>query len=124
MFRFLSVVAFAIPFLFVIALVGMKFLNERKTRELQHETIRLALEKGQPLPAELFNLKTGNREKPKSNDRRTGLILVAVGAGLYLFLGELKDPAVRWVALIPGLIGVALLSNWVLERRTNGDEQA
>jgi hypothetical protein len=125
----IPIVAIIVPFLFVGFIVGMKFYNDLRTRQLHHETIRLALEKGQPLPPELLNLRDSAVSKPKSNDRRAGLILIAVGAGLYLFFWGMSDfggiggAGVRWVALIPGLIGVALLVNWALDQRGKKDDK-
>jgi hypothetical protein len=122
------VVAIVIPFVFVGFIVGMKFFNDLKARELHHETIRRALEKGQTLPPELLNMRDSAAIKPKSNDRRAGLILIAVGAGLFFFFGGVTDfggihggTGMRWVGLIPGLIGVALLINWALERNDKKD---
>ena len=123
----IPVVAIVTPFVFVGFIVGMKIFNDLKTKELHHETIRRALEKGQTLPPELLNVRDSAAMKPKSNDRRAGLILIAVGAGLYFFFGGMTDfggihsAGLRWVALIPGLIGVALLINWALESRDKKD---
>jgi len=116
-----GIVAIFTPFAFVVAIVAMRFSNARRKAELQHQTIRLALEKGQPLPPELLNMPAAVEQKPKCNDRKAGLILIAVGVGLYFFFSaggwESRIPGnLRWVALIPGLIGVALLLNWFFER--------
>jgi hypothetical protein len=117
----IGIIAIITPFVFVIAIVAINHLNARKKAELHHETIRLALEKGQPLPPELLSPPAAAEPKAKVSDRKSGLILIAVGIGLYFFFlgigGALNlPPGVQWVALIPGLIGVALLINWVLER--------
>ena len=50
----------------------------------------------------------------KANDLRSGLVLIAVGAGLYLFLGSLAGRSLGLVGAIPGFIGVALLLNALL----------
>jgi hypothetical protein len=117
----IGIIAIVTPFAFVIAIVAINHVNARRKAELRHETIRLALEKGQPLPPELLNMPATVEQKPKSNDRKAGLILIAVGVGLYFFFSaggwESRIPGnLRWVALIPGLIGVALLINWFFER--------
>lgn len=117
----IGVIAIITPFVFVIAIVAINHLNARKKAELRHETIRLALEKGQPLPPELLNPPVAAEPKSKVSDRKSGLILIAVGVGLYAFFagigGDLRVPmGVRWVGLIPGLIGVALLINWYFEK--------
>ena len=88
-------------------------------RELRHKLMRTALEKGQPLPPELLE------EQPRRtarDDRRSGIIACAVGIALYIALDQLvPNYGVKWVALIPGFIGLALLLNWALER--GGDDR-
>ena len=120
--------AFALPFLasidpFVIPLAGMGLgvlgiifagYETMQKRRLRHELLRIALEKGQPLPPELLEERPSRKVR---DDRRSGLIALAFGGALFFFLGALPIPTgVRWVALIPGFIGVALLLNWMLER--------
>ena len=117
----IGVIAIITPFVFVIAIVAINQLNARKKAELHHQTIQLALEKGQPLPPELLNPPVAAEPKIKVSDRKSGLILIAVGVGLYAFFagigGDLRmSGGFRWVGLIPGLIGVALLINWYFER--------
>lgn len=104
----------AIIFGCTIALAGMYFQHQKK--RLLHDTARLALEKGQPLPTDLLNQLSSEEvvEKPAaprkpSDDIRTGLILIAVGVGIYLFFEALSVEKMRFAGAIPGLIGVALL---------------
>jgi len=86
--------------------LGMYFHHRRQA--MWHETARIALEKGQPLPP-LQDQETSQQRENKCNDFRTGLVLVAVGAGLYLFLNAFLGPSFGLVGAIPGFIGVALL---------------
>lgn len=97
-----------------IALAGMYFQHQKK--KLLHDTARLALEKGQPLPPDLISKLSCDEsvEKPAAprrpiDDIRTGLILIAVGFGIYLFFFALSVEKMRFAGAIPGLIGVALL---------------
>jgi len=88
--------------------LGMYFHNRRT--EQWHQTARLALEKGQPLPTmptEETEVTSPRREA--AGDIRSGLILIAVGVGLYLFLGRFISPGLGVVGAIPGLIGLSLL---------------
>jgi hypothetical protein len=91
-----------------IAICGMYFSNRR--REMWHETARVALEKGQPLPP-LPDAETDatTHSNPHRNDVRSGLILIAVGAGLFAFFYGLNARPVAMVGAIPGFIGIALL---------------
>ena len=89
-------------------------IDKLQKRRLRHELLRVALEKGQPLPPELLDERP---IKEARDDRRSGLIALAVGGALFFFLNALvHEPGVKWVALIPGCIGLALLLNWMLER--------
>ena len=96
--------------------LGMYFHHKRQA--MWHETARIALEKGQPVPpgpdrdspSGLSHALT--EEKIRANRIRGyllgGTINVAVGAGLYLALMKLS-PNTAYFAAIPGFIGVALL---------------
>lgn len=80
-----------------IAIAALYFRHQQQ--KLWHETARIALEKGQPLPPQAAE----DTERPNAAaDFRAGLILIAVGAGLYFFLG-------RGIAFIVGFIGIALV---------------
>jgi len=102
---------------FVLGIVLIGTLEKAQKEKLRHETIRQALDKGQPLPPGLLE---GRQVQRARDDRREGLIAIAVGVALFLFLGALHETgapdSLKWVGLIPGLVGVALLINWALER--------
>jgi len=118
---------------FIVTLV-LYFQNRK--RQLWHETARLALEKGQPLPSEPpTDEELAHRPPPganyaewertrlvreRRNDIKSGLILIAVGGGLYLMLGA----AGIFAGAIPGFIGVALLVNGLIERFSSRDSSA
>jgi hypothetical protein len=88
--------------------LGMYFHNRRT--EQWHQTARLALERGQPMPAPPTDeSETKNPRRAATDDIRSGLILIAVGIGLYLFLTRFISPGLAAVGAIPGLIGVSLL---------------
>ena len=96
--------------------LGMYFHHKRQA--LWHETARIALEKGQPVPSGPEWDSPGGpsqaitEEKIRANRIRGyllgGVINVAVGAGLYLALMQVS-PNTAYFAAIPGFIGVALL---------------
>lgn len=88
----------------VIIVFGLRFVQRRQ--ELWHETARVALEKGQPLPPLPRELQA---DPAPPSDFRTGLVLVATGLGLYFFFISLFGGWMRFVGAIPGFIGVALL---------------
>jgi hypothetical protein len=97
-----------------MALVSMHFEHQR--RRLWHETARLAIEKGQPIPPHPDEPKPTRRDAAQ-RDLRAGLVLIAVGAGTYIFLQAVSDARVANLGLIPGLMGVALVLHWIISRR-------
>lgn len=94
----------------IVVIVGGLLIAHHRHKQL-HETARLALEKGVPLPPAFAEEAKPSEpaEQSRYADIRSGLILVAVGIGLYVFLGALVGRALGLVGAIPGLIGVALL---------------
>ncbi len=89
---------FGTPVLIVLSILWYKLLQARRV----HDTIRILAEKGMPIPPELLPQQPG-----AAADRRRGILLVAVGAGLYLFLILINGP---WgLAAIPLAIGCGYL---------------
>ena len=134
------------PFLVPIAFFAMiaaivlvpKFLRARE-RERLHETLRMAFDKGQPVPPELIEALTpgNNAEIPmplttdrSARDLRIGIVWLAVGlgfvgiglafyAGLYN-VGGASETFASFAAIgaIPLFIGVAFLVLSALGRKT------
>lgn len=114
-----NMIAIVIPVVAIIfgcsvGIAGIYFHHQKQ--KLLHETARLSLERGQPIPPDILAQMTSddNGGRPAgarrpADDIRTGLILIAVGGGLYLFFAALGVEKMRFVGAIPGLIGVALL---------------
>lgn len=98
--------------IFPAIIVAIALFFKGRERQMWHETARLALEKGQPLPPLPPKRQDGLsriREHRQKNDIRAGLILIAVGSGLYCFFATAGGHGVAAVGAIPGFIGVALL---------------
>jgi hypothetical protein len=92
--------------------VSLYFRNQEEKR--MHETARLALERGQPIPT--FSPGWAAPQTPAARQNSWiglligGLVNIAVGSGLYVMLASMPGAYVaRYCALIPGLVGVALL---------------
>lgn len=93
------------------------WLKSRERRELQ-ATLRTAIDKGQPLPAEIIDAMTKNvKVAPTSlSDLRTGVIWLAVGLGItafgYLVGYEDADAFQPLVGIgaIPAIIGLAFIA--------------
>lgn len=91
----------------VLIVASILYYNFRKNR-LLHQTVQSLVEQGKPIPPELLaNGARGLRSKP--SDKRTGIILVAVGIGLSLFS--------HGAGAIPFFIGLGFLAVWWLDDR-------
>lgn len=104
---------FGAPVLIVAVIMYFGFSKNR----MMHRTIRMMVEKGQPVPPAL--LAPPPPALRQRSDVRRGVVLVMVGLGLMLFLGAVNDwEGGAWaVGIIPFLIGVGYLLVWKLEGR-------
>jgi hypothetical protein len=110
---------------FPVAIVAViMFSSWAKSRSL-HRTVRMMVEKGQPVPPELFAAPAGAPLRPWY-DLRRGIVLLSVGFGLMMFFGLTAgwDEGVWALGLIPGLIGLGYILAWRLaNRHGNGFKQ-
>ena len=110
---------------FPVAIVAViMFSSWAKSRSL-HRTVRMMVEKGQPVPPELFASPPGTVIRPWY-DLRRGIILLAVGVAFVIFFGLTAgwDEGVWALGLIPGLIGFGYILAWRLaNRHGNGFKQ-
>ena len=108
---FLSI--FGAPVLIVAVILYFGF---SKTR-MKHRTIRMLVEKGQPVPPELLAPPTPTVRQ--RSDMRRGVVLLMVGLGVMLFLGAVNDwEGGAWaLGIIPFLIGAGYLLVWRLDSR-------
>jgi hypothetical protein len=106
---------FGAPVLIVLA-IGMFALLLSRSRQ---RTIRMMVEKGQPVPAELLAPHT--RAVRQRSDVRRGVIWAMVGLGLMIFFGAVNEweEGVWSIGLIPFLIGLGYLLVWKLEGKKN-----
>jgi hypothetical protein len=102
---------FGAPVLIVAVIMYFGFSKNR----MMHRTIRMMVEKGQPVPAAL--LAPPAPAQRQRSDMRRGVVLVMVGLGLMLFLGAVNDwEGGAWsLGIIPFLIGAGYLLVWKLE---------
>lgn len=109
-----AIVMFAIfgaPVLIVAVILYFTFSRNR----MMHKTIRMLVEKGQPVPAAL--LSPPPPAQRQRSDMRRGVVLVMVGLGIMLFLGAVNDwEGGAWaLGIIPFLIGAGYLLVWKME---------
>jgi hypothetical protein len=105
---FLSI--FGAPVLIVVT-IGLFALIISRMRQ---RTIRMMVEKGQPVPAELLVPATRGARR---SDVRRGVIWAMIGLGAMIFFGAVNnwEEGVWSLGLIPFLIGVGYLLVWKLE---------
>jgi len=108
---FLSI--FGAPVLIVL-MIGMFALLISRSRQ---RTIRMMVEKGQPVPAELLVPTRRARAVRQRSDVRRGVIWAVIGLGAMIFFGAVNDweGGVWSLGLIPFLIGLGYLLVWKLE---------
>ena len=110
---------FGSPVLIFAVILYFGFSKNR----MMHRTIRMMVEKGQPVPAALLNPPPAVR---KRSDMRRGVILVMIGIGLMAFLAAVNDgEGGAWaLGLIPFLIGAGYLLVWKLEGKSADEAKA
>lgn len=105
-----------------VMIVGViMFFSYWKQRQL-HRTVRLMVEKGQPVPEGLFAVAPASPLKQRS-DMRRGVVLMMVGLALMIFFAAVNDwEGGAWaIGIIPFLIGCGYLLVWKIETgKVNG----
>ena len=104
-----------VMFVSVATVIIALFYFRARTAADAHQTIRSALDNGQPLSVEIIESLCGPRS-PISADLRRGVVFVAIGVALALFavlLGE-EDALRPLLALsaFPFSLGLAFVGLW------------
>jgi hypothetical protein len=102
-----------------VAVVGIILYFSFSRNRAMHKTVRMMVEKGQPVPEALLNPPPVVRQR---SDLRRGIILLSIGAGLVVLLGALNDwEGGAWsIGMIPFLIGLGYMLVWKLDTRHEG----
>lgn len=106
-----NLIAILVPmgtFALAAFIVAAALFARHRNQELRHATIRMALDKGQPIPAELLDAPPPRRE----GDLPRGVKLLSVGVGLSLFLFLIQNRV--WPV---GLVLVALGIGYLISHR-------
>ncbi len=103
---------FGTPVMIVALIMYFSFSKSRA----MHRTVRMMVEKGQPVPEALLNPPPVIRQR---SDLRRGVTLMMVGMGLMVFFGACNDwDGGSWsLGIIPFLIGLGYLLVWRLDVR-------
>jgi hypothetical protein len=104
---------FGAPVLIVGLILYFSFSRQRAL----HKTVRMMVEKGQPVPEAL--LAPPLPAQRQRSDLRRGVILTMIGVGLMVFLAAANDwEGGSWtLGLIPFLIGAGYLLVWKLDTK-------
>jgi hypothetical protein len=117
----------------VLGPVWIRSYFSARERAQLHETLRVAYEKGQPVPPELIESLQSKVESPittPERDLRRAIVLISVGLGLALLgyglwfglmaasdtAAYIVGGAVSGAGAIPGLIGLAYLILYLTKR--------
>ncbi|MCR5875847.1 DUF6249 domain-containing protein [Phenylobacterium sp. J426] len=107
-------------FAMIAAIVIAPRYFRSQERQKMAETLRAAIERGQPLPQEMVDAMSTNVRSPAlppspQRDLRTGIVWIAVALGLValgLIVGFEEPDAAYWFlgfAAFPGFIGLAFV---------------
>jgi len=118
---------FFVPAALIILIVWFRSNAKHKRYQLQADLAAKALEKGLPVPTDLF-VEPERKRKPLN----TGIICIAIGIGIMLFLwlffksADLHEgiAALASIGFIPFLIGVAFVIIHFIEKGKNGNQNA
>lgn len=86
-----------------IVIVSLQLYFRHRKNKMLHETVRAMVDKGVPIPPEMFKktehefMEHAGIKRPR-NDLRSGLVLTGLGTGLVLFIGK---PG--WIVLFLGI---------------------
>jgi uncharacterized protein DUF6249 len=102
---------FGAPVLIVAVIMYFGFSRNR----MMHRTVRMMVEKGQPVPPALLSAPVPAQRQ--RSDMRRGVVLVMIGLGLMLFFAAVNNwEGGSWaVGIVPFLIGAGYLLVWKLE---------
>ena len=125
-----TIVVLILPFVFVIAITWINNNEKQKRHQLQAELYAKALEKGQPIPNDLF-------AENKRKTLNTGINLITAGIGISLlfwlmsiFMTSINPDVSKlflplmFVGLLPFMVGIAQVIIYFIEKKKDGGENA
>ena len=110
---------FGMPVLIVAVILYFSFSKNRA----MHKTVRMMVEKGQPVPEALLNPPPVVRQR---SDLRRAIKWMLWGVGLMIFFGAMGgwDGGPWALGIIPFMIGIGYLVFWRLDLRSRAGESS
>jgi hypothetical protein len=105
----ITLISIGIPFTFFTVVISLAIYFKYRRNRVLHETIRMMIEKGVPIPPELIVPPIRTNQFMLRDDLLIGLVLCAAGAGITIFLGRL--------GMIVLFVGIAFLIVWFVEKK-------
>jgi Domain of unknown function (DUF6249) len=105
----IALVSVVAPFFFVFLIIAAFLFARYRRNRMLHETLRVMIEKGVPIPPELIMPQGRSVRRGTRCDLRYGLIMIGLGVGLLVL-----SLRIAWIALF---IGAAFLLTWLIERK-------
>ena len=119
----IPILALLIP---IVAIVAHYVAKSNRERE-RHETIRLMIKSGQPIPPELLGeADAGDSDwqrerRNQSNPNRSlvpGVINLSVGLGLMGMFSVMRPASWLWaIGCVPACLGIGFIFLWLVERK-------
>ncbi|WP_374661392.1 DUF6249 domain-containing protein [Inhella sp.] len=119
----IPILALLIP---IVAIVAHYVAKSNRERE-RHETIRMLVKAGQPIPPELLSAVDAQdsdwqkERRSAANPNRSlipGVINLSVGIGLAGMFSVMKPESWLWaIGLVPACLGLGFIFLWLVERK-------
>lgn len=119
----IPILALLIP---IVAIVAHYVAKSNRERE-RHETIRMLVKSGQPIPPELLGPAEAadsdwhKERRNATNPNRSlipGVINLSVGIGLAGMFSVMRPESWLWaIGLVPACLGVGFILLWLVERK-------
>jgi hypothetical protein len=121
---FIPIVAIFMSLMIPIVYSIMDYRRRRDIVEAHHRERLAAIERGVDIPPlpESFYLPHQRSRRPRY--LLSGLIWLFVGVGIFVALGAVAGPDVRFFGLIPAGVGLAMLIYYFVEGRKEAAEAA
>lgn len=110
----IAVLAIVLIFGTPVMIVAMVLYASHRKRRLARDMASQFLASGQPVPPEVWRGLARDRS-PRDN-LRNGMVMLALGLGVFLCFWLIGSMAAAYLGLIPLFIGIALLLIWMLEK--------